>query len=66
MRCSSCGRLALEGETCVTCGGELDGVPDVVESAVASALRQSTRVESLSVIGLDQAGEQDVGALLRF
>ncbi len=66
LRCSSCGRLALEGDTCATCGGEVDGIPDVVESAVTSALRQSARVETLSVIELEQPGEQHVGALLRY
>ena len=66
LRCSACGRLALEGDACATCGGEMDGIPDVVEGAVTSALRQSARVETLSVIELVQPGEQHVGALLRY
>lgn len=66
LRCSSCGRLALEGDTCSTCGGDMDPVPDVVESAVSSALRQRARVETISVLELDNPGEQDVGALLRY
>jgi peptide chain release factor subunit 1 len=66
VRCSSCGRLALEGERCATCGGRMAPVPDVVESAVTSALRQSARVETLSVIELDRPEESDIGALLRY
>jgi peptide chain release factor subunit 1 len=66
VRCSVCGRLALEGGRCATCGGETEAVPDVVESAVAAGLRQSTRVETLTQLGLAQPGEQDVGALLRY
>jgi peptide chain release factor subunit 1 len=66
VRCASCRRLALEGNRCATCGGDMDPIPDVVESAVSSALRQGARLETLSLIELDQPGEQDVGALLRF
>jgi peptide chain release factor subunit 1 len=66
VRCSSCERLAVEGARCVTCGGRMEPVPDVVESAVTSALRQSARVETLSVIELDRAEEGDIGALLRY
>lgn len=64
-RCVACGRLALEGSTCATCGGDLERVADVVESAVAAALRQSSRVETLTMAN-DVAGARDVGALLRY
>jgi peptide chain release factor subunit 1 len=64
-RCVVCGRLALEGSTCVTCGGALEQVPDVVESAVEAALRQSSRVETLTMAN-DMAGAREVGALLRY
>jgi peptide chain release factor subunit 1 len=64
-RCVACGRLAVEGSTCATCGGDLEPVPDVVESAVAAALRQSSRVETLTMAN-DVAGARDVGALLRY
>jgi peptide chain release factor subunit 1 len=66
LRCSSCGRLALRGKTCSTCGGHMEPVPDVVESAVGSALRQRARVETLSAMELDQPAEQLIGALLRY
>jgi peptide chain release factor subunit 1 len=66
VRCSSCGRLGLEEEMCATCGGRMDPVPDVVESAVTSALRQGARIETLSLIELDRPGERDIGALLRY
>jgi peptide chain release factor subunit 1 len=66
LRCSVCGRLALRGRKCATCGGRMEAVPDVVESAVSSALRQRARVETLSAIELDQPGEQLIGALLRY
>ena len=63
-RCTPCGRLAAHGERCPTCGGALEDVPDVVESALAAALRQSSRIETLSFVG--NGGGQEIGALLRF
>jgi peptide chain release factor subunit 1 len=66
LRCSSCGRLALRGKRCGTCGGSMEAVPDVVESAVGAALRQRARVETLSAIELDEPGEELIGALLRY
>lgn len=44
----------------------MESVPDVVESAVGSALRQRARVETLSEMELDQPAEQLIGALLRY
>jgi hypothetical protein len=44
----------------------MEPVPDVVESAVGAALRQRARVETLSVMDLDQADDQLIGALLRY
>jgi peptide chain release factor subunit 1 len=66
VRCTVCGRLALDGERCATCGNPTEPVADIVESAVASALRQGALLETLSVIDLNGEGEREVGALLRF
>ncbi|MGH2572930.1 MAG: Vms1/Ankzf1 family peptidyl-tRNA hydrolase [Actinomycetota bacterium] len=64
-RCASCGRLAVDGAACPTCGGTLERVHDVVESAVAAALRQRSRVETLTM-ATDTDGASDIGALLRY
>jgi peptide chain release factor subunit 1 len=66
VRCSSCGLLAAGGRRCRTCRGSLQPVRDVVESAVAAALRQNARVETLSYLGPEQANGHEVGALLRY
>jgi peptide chain release factor subunit 1 len=65
-RCIRCGRLWTEQARCPTCRGELEIVPDVVESAVAAALRQSARVETISFAGPDVLGPDQIGALLRY
>jgi len=64
-QCSDCGRLATSGSVCSTCGGGLEAVPDVVESAVATAMRQSSKVEILSLLEPEET-THDVSALLRF
>jgi peptide chain release factor subunit 1 len=64
-RCTECGRLATPGSMCSICGGRLEGEPDVVDSAVASALRQSSRIEILSLLEPEET-LPDVAALLRF
>ncbi|HEY3209442.1 MAG TPA: Vms1/Ankzf1 family peptidyl-tRNA hydrolase [Actinomycetota bacterium] len=64
-RCQECGRLATSGSVCRTCGGRLEPVPDVVEGAVANAIRQSSRVEILSLLEPEETA-QEVAALLRF
>jgi peptide chain release factor subunit 1 len=63
-RCRSCGRLAPTPGPCPTCGVEMDHVPDVVESAVASAYRSGANVESVAGDGLEPFG--GIGAILRF
>jgi peptide chain release factor subunit 1 len=65
-RCVECGRLAMEGKRCRTCGGTLEMVPDVVETAVAAALRQSARVETVSFAGPETLDGERIGALLRY
>jgi peptide chain release factor subunit 1 len=63
--CPSCGRLTDRGTRCPACGSKMEPVPDVVEEAVAQALRQGCRVETvLHPEGLAQYG--GIGALLRF
>ncbi len=63
--CRRCGRLALRGSACPACGGRMDRVPDVVEGAVALALRQGCRVETVVENGeLSLLG--GIGAFLRF
>jgi peptide chain release factor subunit 1 len=71
-RCASCGRLEASNGSpasrgkCRTCGGEMEPVRDVVESAVAAALRQRSRVESLPFTGAEGLGQGMIGALLRY
>ncbi|MBI4261028.1 MAG: hypothetical protein HY658_10720 [Actinobacteria bacterium] len=65
LACPRCGRLATGGTACEACGEKLQPVPDVVEAAVAQALRQGTRVEVVTEDGLlEELG--GVGATLRF
>ena len=66
VRCTSCGWLGLHGSTCPVCGASTEPVPDVVESAVAKALQEGSRVESLTLVDGDGAPPFDIGALLRF
>jgi peptide chain release factor subunit 1 len=64
-RCPSCGRLAERGRTCPVCGSSMEAVPDVVDLAVATALRQGSRVET--VVHPDGLAEHGgMGGLLRF
>jgi hypothetical protein len=46
----------------------MEPVPDVVESAVTRALRQSSRVETMPLTAGDPGAgpEQQIGALLRY
>jgi peptide chain release factor subunit 1 len=62
--CGSCGRLAATEGACPTCGAAMQPVPDVVETAVATALRTGSRVEVVLDGGLQELG--GIGALLRF
>ncbi|MEW6059573.1 MAG: Vms1/Ankzf1 family peptidyl-tRNA hydrolase [Actinomycetota bacterium] len=63
-RCPSCGRFAEREGECTGCGTRLEPVPDVVESAVAQALRQGCRVETVVDDGLSELG--GIGGILRF
>jgi peptide chain release factor subunit 1 len=65
-RCDRCGRLSTGDGTCAVCGGTRERVPDVIESVVAMALRQSSRVEPLSFTGGNGRNGEPIGALLRF
>lgn len=65
-RCPSCGRLALAGPGCRTCGGSLEPVPDVVDEALAAALRQGSRLETLAMVDVEGRPDRDMGALLRY
>jgi peptide subunit release factor 1 (eRF1) len=62
--CGSCGRLATSEGPCPTCGEAMQPVPDVVETAVATALRTGSRVEVVLDAGLQDLG--GIGAVLRF
>jgi peptide chain release factor subunit 1 len=63
--CAACGHLGQVGRACPTCGGELDAVDDVVESAIELALAQSCHVEiCVDNPDLDVMGR--IGALLRY
>jgi peptide chain release factor subunit 1 len=63
--CPRCGLLAEKKGPCPVDGEPMRGVSDVVESAVAMALRQGARVETVTQDGgLRAMG--GIGALLRF
>lgn len=62
--CESCGRLSTRVRRCPGCGRDMHEVPDVVEAAVASAVRSGSRVETVLGDGLGPLG--GVGAVLRF
>jgi peptide chain release factor subunit 1 len=63
--CPNCGRLAERGTICPACGSTMEPVADVVEEAVARAVRQGSRVETIvHPDGLARYG--GIGALLRF
>jgi peptide subunit release factor 1 (eRF1) len=64
--CPSCGQLATSGGTCRGCGvARVKPIDDVVDAAVAQALRQNGRVETVTEDDkLREAG--GLGALLRY
>lgn len=62
--CDRCGRLAASPGACPACGARAREIPDVVETAVATALRSGARVETVIGNGLEALGR--IGALLRF
>ena len=66
MRCTECGRLAERGTRCRNCGGPLEPVPDVVETAVGAALRQGAKVETVSFMASESLDGAQIGAFLRF
>lgn len=61
VRCPRCGWLDVRGELCAGCRAKVETVPDVVDAAVATALRQGARVETLRHVD-----DAEAGALLRF
>ena len=63
LKCPQCEWLAVTGKTCPRCGAEFGEVPDVIESAVEAALKQSSRVETVDRNGNDT---EEIGALLRY
>jgi peptide chain release factor subunit 1 len=66
-RCTNCGRLSMGGRTCNVCRGRLEDVADIVDHAVAAALQQGARVETLSMLNSGPGGgHHEIGALLRF
>lgn len=65
VRCPACSTLAESGSSCRVCGGEVEPVPDVVESAVAVTLRHGGSVQTVTMNGsLAEIG--GIGAFLRF
>jgi peptide chain release factor subunit 1 len=66
VRCPRCEWLGTHGSTCTACGGQTEPIVDVVDGAVAKALRQSSRVETLTALNGERAPLKDVGALLRY
>src|SRR6266700_2464397 len=62
VRCTECERLAERGSRCRNCGGPLEPVPDVVETAVSAALRQGAKVEIVSFIATESLDGAQIGA----
>ena len=63
--CDVCGRLTAEPGGCPACGAPVREVVDVIESAVALAFRQGSRVET--VVADDRLQDLGgIGALLRY
>lgn len=65
-RCSRCERLVVNAKRCPTCRGPVEPVHDVVERAVAAALRQSSRVEALPFTAPAYGDGRQIGAFLRY
>lgn len=63
--CPSCGWLSDRDGRCPVCSARLTRVADVVDAAVARAVREGSRVETVIDAGLLAAAD-GVGALLRF
>jgi peptide chain release factor subunit 1 len=65
-RCQECNRLTtLLSETCEGCSGKLEKIPDILELAVSTVMRQGGEVEVIQPLPeLEQAG--GIGALLRY
>jgi peptide chain release factor subunit 1 len=64
-RCAGYGHLAADGSTCGICQAPLEPVADLIDAAVAGAMRQGSRVEILSLLEPEET-VRDIGALLRF
>jgi peptide chain release factor subunit 1 len=64
-QCAGYGHLAAEGTACSLCQARLEAVPDLIDAAVAWAIRHGSRVEILSLLEPEESA-RDVGALLRF
>ncbi|MGQ9630456.1 MAG: baeRF10 domain-containing protein [bacterium] len=63
--CGGCGYLGTGEEFCPRCGGEMSPVPDIVEEAVESAIRQNCNIRFVEEDArLEERG--GIGALLRF
>jgi peptide subunit release factor 1 (eRF1) len=66
-RCQSCHYLTLNSNrtSCALCGGTLEAIPDIVDSAVHRALSQSVEVEI--VRGIDELAKVGgIGGILRY
>jgi len=66
-RCQNCRYLTLRGNdrTCALCGGTMEAIPDVVDSAVHRALQQGVEVEI--VRGIDELVKVgSIGGILRY
>lgn len=65
-RCKNCGSVALcSMEACPVCGGELEKVPDIMETAVITVLRHGGEVEVMrGNVDLEQVG--GIAARLRY
>jgi peptide chain release factor subunit 1 len=64
--CPSCGNLFTEErQTCPNCGKPVEAIPDLIEAAVSSMLRQKGNVEVVHKnLQLEKAG--NIGVILRY
>jgi peptide subunit release factor 1 (eRF1) len=66
-RCTACGRLVDDGETCPTCATPAQPLANLREALVRQALDQSARIETVSGNAAGRLGEHGgIGAWTRF
>jgi peptide chain release factor subunit 1 len=65
-RCKECGGLSIHDGNCDYCGGPLEQVSDIVESAVLNAMGQGCQVRYIAATQTELSQAGNIGAILRF